>query len=58
MLTCCYSGTKVLIFLFLKHMDTMDLSTVGRILECLQNGILVECMNLDSIKLIFKMLAT
>lgn len=36
----------------------MDLSTVGRNLECLQNGISVECMNLDSIKPIFKMLAT
>lgn len=54
MLTCCYLWRKVLISLFQKHMDTMYLSTVGKILEYLQNGILVECVNLDSIKLTFK----
>lgn len=56
MLTCCYLWRKVLISLFQKHMDTMYLSTVGKILEYLQNDILVECINLDSIKLTFKML--
>lgn len=56
MLTCCYLWRKVLIFLFQKHMDTMELSTVGKILEYLQNGISVECRTLDSIKPTFKML--
>lgn len=57
MLTCCYLWRKVLISLFQKHMDTMDLSTVGKILEYLQNSRFiysVECINLDSIKPTFK----
>lgn len=55
MLTCCYLWRKVLIFLFQKHMDTMDLSTVGKILEYLQNGISVG-VSLNSIKVTFRML--
>lgn len=55
MLTCCYLWRKVLISLFQKHMDTMGLSTVGKIQEYLQNGISVKCINLNSIKPTFKM---
>lgn len=58
MLTCCCLGRKVFISVILKHMGTMDSSAVDRNLECLHNGISVECMNLDSIKPTFKMLAT
>lgn len=47
---------KVLISLFQKHMDTMDLSAVGKILEYLLNSISVKCINLSSIKPTFKML--
>lgn len=36
----------------------MDLSALDRNLEGLQSSISVECMNLDGIKTIFKMLAT
>lgn len=47
---------KVLISLFQKHMDTMDLSIIGKILDYLQNGISLECINLNSVKPTFKML--
>lgn len=56
MLTCCYLWRKVLISLFQRHMDTMEWSTVDKILEYLQNAISVECIKLNSIKSIFRML--
>lgn len=54
-LALCSLGRKVSISLFKKHMDIMDLSTDGN-LRYLQNGISVECIYLDSIKISFKTL--